>query len=110
MRMESTSCITVANGPLPNAGSFPKRCIVQGNTMAISVATEHAANSESETAIATSPSHQRSKATGKKTEESAKPINNPERSSGLAICLRPTPTESPRITTVSVWVPTASAR
>lgn len=54
MRMESRSCITVTSAPLPNAGSLPKRCIVQGNTMAISVATEHAPRSESETAVATS--------------------------------------------------------
>ena len=110
MRIESRSCITVANGPLPNAGSLPNRRIAQGSAMAISVATEYAVNSESKTATATSPSPQCHSATGKNAEESAKPVSNPESSSGLAICLRLTPTESPRMTTVSVWVPTTSAK
>src|SRR3712207_2446193 len=78
VRIESRSCITVASGPLPNAGSFPKRFIAQGNAMAISVATEQATKSESETAIASSLSPHRKKATGKKTEERTKPINKPE--------------------------------
>ncbi len=78
--------------------------------MAISVATEQAANSERETAdrhLAITPTK---KAIGKKTEESAKPISNPESNSGPGHLPEATPTDSPRITTVSVWVPTASAR
>src|SRR3712207_7707051 len=48
VRIESRSCITVASGPLPNAGSFPRRCIAQGNAMAISVATERSEEHTSE--------------------------------------------------------------
>ena len=88
MRIESRSCIIVASGPLPNAGSLPRRRIAQGSAMAINVATEHAANSETETAIATSPSPQYHSATGKNAEESTKPVSNPESSSGLAVCLK----------------------
>ena len=57
--------------------------------------------------MATSSPHRKS-AMGKKAEERAKPMSNPDRSSGFTICLSPAD-RKPRITTVSVWVPTASA-
>ena len=62
--------------------------------MAITVATEQAANSEGETAMATSAASYRKSAMGKKAEERAKPMSNPDRSSGFTICLGSQPTES----------------
>jgi hypothetical protein len=99
----------VASGPLPNAGSRENWLITQGNVIATSVAQAAEASSDAAMANERSISPVTSSAIGKIATERSTPTTMPVRSSSRNMRRTATPTERPRITSVSVWVPTASA-
>jgi len=98
----------VARGPLPNAGSMFDLEKAHGSAIATPAATVDAAQMLVATVTATwGPTHQAmaGKARIPRTTPRESPVNNSRR------ITPPTgmPTESPLTTSVSVWVPTASA-
>ncbi len=73
------------------------------------MATEQAANSDTVTISVTAASPNRS-VNGRKAQASTAPISTPVMPSRRTRWLTGTPTDNPRTTTVTVCVPTASAR
>ena len=100
--------MTVASGPLPNAGSAPSLDRSHGSDIATSVATVDAAKMLVDTVSATGRSAQRRTA-GKASSARMRPRISPVASSLPTIRRTGTPTDSPLTTRTSVCVPTASA-
>ena len=107
--IESRSWITVASGPDPNAGSRPSRASRYGRDIATAVASDVLTRSESDTTAATRVSSQTASANRKKLAAIRLPMMTPVRSSRTATLPIGMPSDIPRMTTVSVCVPTASA-
>ncbi len=101
--------MTVASGPDPNAGSRPRRASPYGSAMATTDAIEQLIANDTPTAAATSPSLQIASAKAKKAAPRSAPITSPVASSRAKTERTETPSAIPRMTTVSVCVPTASA-
>jgi hypothetical protein len=104
------SWITVAIGPLPYAGSMPRRASNQGKPMPMALARLPATSIAVATAPASRASSNASRTGKKATRPSAAPIIIPVRSSPATTSPIPARvSDSPRTAMASLWVPIASA-